>query len=158
VRQTRTRFRKGKLDEQGYGKFIRSQIDHVIRYQEEKGYDVLVHGEFERTDMVEFFAEKLDGILCTDAGWVISYGSRVYRPPIIMGNVSRPAPMTLTEITYAQSLTKKPVKGMLTGPVTIIAWSFVNPAEPIAKIAYELALALNREVADYLAAGIRIIR
>jgi 5-methyltetrahydropteroyltriglutamate--homocysteine methyltransferase len=158
VRRARNQYRKGELDAAGYETFIRAQIEHVIRYQEEKGFDVLVHGEFERTDMVEFFAEKMDGILCTDSGWVISYGSRVYRPPIILGNISRPTPMTVPEVAYAQSLTKKPVKGMLTGPVTIIAWSFVNPAVPIGKIAHELALALNREVQDYLAAGIRIIQ
>jgi 5-methyltetrahydropteroyltriglutamate--homocysteine methyltransferase len=158
VRRTRNQFRKGEMDAAAYRRFIFEQIDQVIRYQEEKGYDVLVHGEFERSDMVEFFAEKLEGILCTEAGWVISYGSRVYRPPIIVGDVSRPAPMTLPEIAYAQSRTKKPVKGMLTGPVTIIAWSFVNPAVPIEKIAWELARALNDEVKDYLSAGIRIIQ
>jgi 5-methyltetrahydropteroyltriglutamate--homocysteine methyltransferase len=158
VRKARNQFRKGVMDADAYGQFIREQIDDLIRYQEEKGFDVLVHGEFERTDMVEFFAEKMDGILCTDAGWVISYGSRVYRPPVIVGNISRPAPMTIPEITYAQSLTKKPVKGMLTGPVTIIAWSFVNPDVPLERIAYELALALNHEVQDYLEAGIRIIQ
>jgi 5-methyltetrahydropteroyltriglutamate--homocysteine methyltransferase len=158
VRKARNDFRKGTLDAAAYEKFVREQIDDVIRYQEDRGYDVLVHGEFERTDMVEFFAEKLDGILTTDSGWIISYGSRVYRPPVIIGNISRPAPMTLPEIAYAQSRTKKPVKGMLTGPVTIIAWSYVNPAVPIEKIAWELARALNDEVRDYLAAGIRIIQ
>jgi 5-methyltetrahydropteroyltriglutamate--homocysteine methyltransferase len=158
VRKARNDFRRGALNAGEYEGFIRAKIAETIRYQEERGFDVLVHGEFERSDMVEFFAEKLDGVLTTENGWVVSYGSRVYRPPIIRGDVRRPGPMTLPEITYAQSLTKKPVKGMLTGPVTIIAWSYVNPSLPIARIAHELALALNEEVRDYLAAGIRIIQ
>jgi 5-methyltetrahydropteroyltriglutamate--homocysteine methyltransferase len=158
VRKARNDFRKGTLTPEQYQAFIRKKIDEVIGYQEKQGYDVLVHGEFERTDMVEFFAEKLEGVDTTDAGWIISYGSRAYRPPIIRGNVSRPAPMTLEEISYARTLTRKPVKGMLTGPVTIIAWSFVNPYLPIERVAWEIARALNDEVRDYLAAGIRIIQ
>ncbi len=158
VRKARNEFRKGRTSAEEFTRFIRDKIGEVIRYQEERGFDVLVHGEFERTDMVEFFAEKLEGVLTTDSGWVISYGSRVYRPPIIRGDVKRTGPMTIPEIAYAQSLTRRPVKGMLTGPVTIIAWSYVNPYLPIERIAYELARALNEEVGDYLAAGIRIVQ
>ncbi|MBN2354392.1 MAG: 5-methyltetrahydropteroyltriglutamate--homocysteine S-methyltransferase [Spirochaetales bacterium] len=158
VRKARNLLHKGETSAEDFRSFIRDKIGEVIRYQEERGFDVLVHGEFERTDMVEFFAEKLEGVLTTDSGWVISYGSRVYRPPIIRGDVKRTGPMTISEIAYAQSLTRRPVKGMLTGPVTIIAWSYVNPYLPIERIAYELARALNDEVRDYLAAGIRIVQ
>jgi 5-methyltetrahydropteroyltriglutamate--homocysteine methyltransferase len=131
---------------------------HVIQVQEELGLDVLVHGEFERSDMVEFFAEKLGGIATLTNGWVLSYGSRIYRRPIIYGDVRRPEPMTVREIVFAQSLTEKPVKGMLTGPVTILAWSFGRQDLPAHEVAYQLALALQDEVADLEAAGIRIIQ
>lgn len=158
VRKMRTAYRTGKISEQEYKDFIRKQIEHVIAFQEEVGLDVLVHGEFERTDMVEFFAFKLDGVATTKHGWVLSYGSRVYRPPIIYGDVSRPKPMTLEEITYAQSLTQKPVKGMLTGPVTILNWSYYREDVPKREIAYQIALALLDEVRDLESAGIKIIQ
>ncbi|RPJ04923.1 MAG: 5-methyltetrahydropteroyltriglutamate--homocysteine S-methyltransferase, partial [Spirochaetaceae bacterium] len=158
VRKMRNDFRKHRIDSSEYEGFINNKIKEAVRMQEELGYDVLVHGEYERTDMVEYFAEKLSGIHTTENGWIISYGSRCYRPPIIEGNVARLKPMTLEEIKYAQSLTKKPVKGMLTGPVTIIAWSFVNPDIPIQKIAHEIGNALQQEVRDYIKAGIRVIQ
>ncbi len=158
VRRMRTQYRNGKITREEYERFIQEQIRHVIKVQEEIGLDVLVHGEFERTDMVEFFAEKLDGIAVTKHGWVLSYGSRVYRPPIIYGDVSRPEPMTLKEITFAQSLTQKPVKGMLTGPVTILNWSYYKDDVPKEEIAYQIALALLDEVRDLERAGIKIIQ
>ena len=158
VRKMRTAFRSGKVSKNEYTEFIRSQIRKVISFQEEVGLDVLVHGEFERTDMVEFFAFKMDGIATTQHGWVLSYGSRVYRPPIIYGDVSRPEPMTLDEILYAQSLTQKPVKGMLTGPVTILNWSYYREDVPKKEIAYQIALALLDEVKDLEKAGIKIIQ
>ena len=158
VRKMRTAYRAGRITGQEYTEFIRSQIERVISFQEEVGLDVLVHGEFERTDMVEFFAFKMDGIATTQHGWVLSYGSRVYRPPIIYGDVSRPDPMTLDEILYAQSLTDKPVKGMLTGPVTILNWSYYREDVPKKEIAYQIALALLDEVRDLEEAGIKIIQ
>ncbi|MCS7308440.1 MAG: 5-methyltetrahydropteroyltriglutamate--homocysteine S-methyltransferase, partial [Aquificaceae bacterium] len=111
IRKARTAFNSGKMSAEDYEEFIKRQIEHVVKVQEEIGLDVLVHGEFERTDMVEFFAQKLEGVATTKHGWVLSYGSRVYRPPIIYGDVYRPEPMTVAEITYAQSLTDKPLKG-----------------------------------------------
>ncbi len=156
VREARADFRAGRITEEQYKTFVRGKIKELIRWQEEMGFDVLVHGEFERTDMVEFFAEKLEGITTTAKGWIISYGTRVYRPPIIFGDVFRAEPMTVDEITYAQSLTQKPVKGMLTGPVTIIAWSFVREDIPIAQVAYQLGLALQDEIRDYEKAGIKV--
>ncbi|MCS7017428.1 MAG: 5-methyltetrahydropteroyltriglutamate--homocysteine S-methyltransferase, partial [Gemmatales bacterium] len=132
---------------------IREKIAEVIRYQEELGLDVLVHGEFERSDMVEFFAEKLEGFAITEQGWVLSYGSRVYRAPIIYGDVWRSAPMTVEEIQYAQSLTQRPVKGMLTGPVTILNWSYAPPHLSREEAAYQIALAIYDEVKDLEAAG-----
>ena len=158
VRKKRTAYRNGRISEEEYRDFIRKQIEQVISFQEDVGLDVLVHGEFERTDMVEFFAFKLDGVATTKHGWVLSYGSRVYRPPIIYGDVSRPGPMTLEEITYAQSLTDKPVKGMLTGPVTILNWSYYREDVPKKEIAYQIALALLDEVRDLEEAGIKIIQ
>jgi 5-methyltetrahydropteroyltriglutamate--homocysteine methyltransferase len=158
VRKMRTAYRTGKISEKEYKEFIKKQIEKVIAFQEDVGLDVLVHGEFERTDMVEFFAFKLDGVATTKHGWVLSYGSRVYRPPIIYGDVSRPKPMTLEEITYAQSLTDKPVKGMLTGPVTILNWSYYRDDVPKREIAYQIALALLDEVKDLEEAGIKIIQ
>ena len=158
VRRARAAYRKGKMSEEEYKEFIRKQIEKVIAFQEEMGLDVLVHGEFERTDMVEFFAFKLSGIATTQHGWVLSYGSRVYRPPIIYGDVSRPKPMTVEEITYAQSLTQKPVKGMLTGPVTILNWSYYREDVPKKEIAYQIALALLEEVRDLERAGIKIVQ
>ncbi len=158
VRQMRQAYRTGKLSAEEYDQFIREQIRKVIAFQEEIGLDVLVHGEFERSDMVEFFAEKMEGIAFTQHGWLLSYGTRVYRPPIIYGDVWRPEPMTVKEITYAQSLTQKPVKGMLTGPVTIIAWSFIREDIPIEQVAYQIALAVQDEVRDLENAGIRVIQ
>jgi 5-methyltetrahydropteroyltriglutamate--homocysteine methyltransferase len=158
VRRARTEYRNGKLSPEEYERFIKEQIERVIRVQEDIGLDVLVHGEFERTDMVEFFAEKLGGVATTKHGWVLSYGSRVYRPPIIYGDVYRPAPMTLKEITYAQSLTQRTVKGMLTGPVTILNWSYYREDIPKEEIAYQIALALLEEVKDLENAGIKVIQ
>ncbi len=158
VRKTRAAYASGKVSEENYKNFIKEQIKKVIQVQEEIDLDVLVHGEFERTDMVEFFAQKLDGIATTKHGWVISYGSRVYRPPIIYGDISRPLPMTLEEITYAQSLTQKPVKGMLTGPVTILNWSYYRDDVSKEEIAYQIALALLDEVKDLESAGIKVIQ
>ena len=158
IRRTRADFRKGAIDQATYRAFVEQTIADAIERQEELDLDVLVHGEAERTDMVEFFAEKLDGIAFTQKGWIISYGTRGYRPPIIYGDVSRPEPMTIREIAYAQSLTDKPVKGMLTGPVTIIAWSFVRQDVPLQEVAYQIALALQDEVADYEEAGVGMIQ
>ena len=158
VRRRRAAFRSGKISEEEYSSFIKGGISKLINLQEELGLDVLVHGEFERTDMVEFFAEKLEGIATTRKGWVLSYGTRVYRPPIIYGDVSRPAPMTLEEVAFAQSLTEKPVKGMLTGPVTIIAWSFVRDDIPVSEVAYQIALCLQDEIKDYERNGIKIVQ
>src|SRR5690606_27974262 len=146
------------LDDAGYEERIRAEIKHVIELQEELGLDVLVHGEAERNDMVQYFAEQLTGFISTRSGWVQSYGSRYVRPPIIFGDVARPAPMTGKWATYAQSLTDRPVKGMLTGPVTILAWSFVRDDQPAAETAAQVALALRDEVADLEAAGIKIIQ
>lgn len=156
VREKRAEFRAGKISEEEYKAFIRQKISELVKLQEKLGLDVLVHGEFERSDMVEFFAEKLDGIATTKNGWIISYGTRVYRPPIIHSDVSRPKPMTIDEVVYAQSLTKKPMKGMLTGPVTIIAWSFVRDDISVSKIAYQIALCLQDEIKDYERNGIKI--
>jgi len=158
VRRIRLLHRKGKLDAESYETFIKGEIAKAIEIQEELGLDVFVHGEFERTDMVEFFAEKLEGIATTGNGWIISYGTRCYRPPIIYGDVARNEPMTVKEIAFAQSLTDKPVKGMLTGPVTIIAWSFVREDIPIKEVAYQIALAIKDEIKDYEEAGIKIVQ
>ncbi len=158
VRRRRAAFRAGRISEEEYSSFIKREISKLIKLQEELGLDVLVHGEFERTDMVEFFAERLDGIATTRKGWVLSYGTRVYRPPIIYGDISRPAPMTVDEIGFARSLTEKPVKGMLTGPVTIIAWSFVRDDIPVSEVAYQIALCLQDEIKDYEREGIKIVQ
>ena len=158
LRAIRAAFRKGKITENDYTQQINSKIKEVIALQEQIGLDVLVHGEFERTDMVEFFAERLNGFLCTENGWVLSYGTRVYRPPVIYSDISRSGPLTLDQITFAQSLTQKPVKGMLTGPVTIIAWSFVREDIPVQNTAYQIALCLQDEIADYEKAQIKIVQ
>ncbi|MEN3013492.1 MAG: 5-methyltetrahydropteroyltriglutamate--homocysteine S-methyltransferase [Endomicrobiia bacterium] len=158
VRNKRNEYINGKISYDEYEKFIFNQIDKLIEYQENLGLDVLVHGEFERTDMVEFFAFKMKGFLTTKNGWVLSYGTRVYRPPIIYSDVSRKEPMTIKEITYAQSKTKKPVKGMLTGPVTMLAWSFHREDIPIHEVAYQIALALKEEIEDYEKNGIKIVQ
>ncbi len=137
---------------------MQDEIARVIALQEDLGLDVLVHGEPERNDMVQYFAEQLDGYAATDHGWVQSYGSRYVRPPILHSDVARPRPMTVEWATYAQSLTSKPVKGMLTGPVTMLAWSFVRDDQPLAETARQVALALRDEIADLEAAGIRVIQ
>ncbi len=151
-------FQKGNLDANNYRTGIAEHIKQAIVEQERLGLDVLVHGEAERNDMVEYFGEHLDGFVFTQNGWVQSYGSRCVKPPIVIGDVSRPAPITVEWAKYAQSLTDKPVKGMLTGPVTILCWSF--PREDVSRetIAKQIALALRDEVADTEAAGIGIIQ
>lgn len=158
VRNARQLWRKGTWDEAKYNAFIQEQIDLWIAHQEELGLDVLVHGEFERTDMVEFFGEKLGGFFFTKNGWVQSYGSRCVKPPVIYGDVKFIEPMTVKETVYAQSKTDKPVKGMLTGPITIMNWSFVRQDLPREVIAYQLAYALRQEVEALEAAGIAIIQ
>ncbi len=158
VRAVRAEFRAGKRDRASYERFVREHIEQAIRFQEEIGLDVLVHGEFERNDMVEYFGEQLSGFAITQHGWVQSYGSRYVKPPIIYGDVSRPAPMTIEWSRYAQSLTPKPVKGMLTGPVTILKWSFVRDDQPRPATCRQIALAIRDEVANLEAAGTGIIQ
>ncbi len=158
VRQARLKWRKGELSEESYTAFIHEKIEKWIRIQEELGIDVLVHGEFERTDMVEFFGEKLDGFAFTRNGWVQSYGSRCVKPPVIYGDVVFTAPMTVAESVYAQSLTSRPVKGMLTGPITILNWSFPRNDISREQVAYQIALALSEEVKALEAAGIEMIQ
>src|SRR5690606_29769545 len=140
--------RAGTIDRAEYERRMRAEIDRVIALQEDVGLDVLVHGEPERNDMVQYFAELLDGYATTEHGWVQSYGTRYVRPPILFGDVSRPAPMTVKWTTYAQSRTNRPVKGMLTGPVTMVAWSFVRDDQPLADTARQVALALRDEIRD----------
>ncbi len=158
VRAERARWRKGEIAEAEYETFLKQKTAECVRTQENIRLDVLVHGEFERTDMVEYFGEKLDGFAFTSNGWVQSYGSRCVKPPIIFGDVSRPAPMTVEWSTYAQSLTQRPMKGMLTGPVTILQWSFVRDDQPRSETARQIALVLRDEVLDLERAGIRIIQ
>ncbi|MDS0140533.1 MULTISPECIES: 5-methyltetrahydropteroyltriglutamate--homocysteine S-methyltransferase [unclassified Amycolatopsis] len=158
VRKARAAHQAGTLDDAAYEAAMRAEIERVVRLQEDLGLDVLVHGEPERNDMVQYFAEQLAGFATTAHGWVQSYGSRCVRPPILHGDVSRPAPMTVPWTRYAQSLTAKPVKGMLTGPVTILAWSFVRDDQPLADTARQVALAVRDEVRDLEAAGIRIVQ
>lgn len=158
VRAQRSAKNKGSLTQAQYDEFLKAEIARTIQKQEEIGLDVLVHGEFERTDMVEYFGERMTGIAFTQNGWVQSYGSRAVRPPIIFGDVARPAPMTVEWSAYAQSLTSKPVKGMLTGPVTILEWSFVRDDQPRALTCHQLALAIRDEVLDLERAGIRVIQ
>ncbi|XID94486.1 5-methyltetrahydropteroyltriglutamate--homocysteine S-methyltransferase [Paenibacillaceae bacterium WGS1546] len=158
VRKARQLWRKGEWDHGRYADFIREQIDAWIGLQEEIGLDVLVHGEFERTDMVEFFGEKLAGFAFTQNGWVQSYGSRCVKPPVIYGDVAFEKPMTVEETKYAQSKTDRPVKGMLTGPITIMNWSFVRDDLPREQIAYQLACALRQEVEALEKAGIGMIQ
>ncbi|GAB3186865.1 5-methyltetrahydropteroyltriglutamate--homocysteine S-methyltransferase [Nesterenkonia suensis] len=158
IRRVRAAHRRGALHQQGYEQAIRGQIADCIRRQEDLGLDVLVHGEAERNDMVQYFAENLEGFITTAHGWVQSYGSRCLRPPILFGDVHRPDPITVEWTRYAASLTRRPVKGMLTGPVTILAWSFVRDDQPLAATADQIALALRDEVEDLQAAGTRIIQ
>ncbi|SEA33683.1 5-methyltetrahydropteroyltriglutamate--homocysteine S-methyltransferase [Microbulbifer marinus] len=158
LRQVRRQFRSGEISEQDYLDHLRAEIAEAIRRQEIIGLDVLVHGEAERNDMVEYFGEQLDGFVHTGNGWVQSYGSRCVKPPIIFGDISRPQPMTVEWSRYAQSLTSKPVKGMLTGPVTILNWSFPREDIPRSESCLQIAKALRREVLDLEAAGIGIIQ
>ena len=158
IRKARAANARGELSDADYQERMREEIAAVIKLQEELGLDVLVHGEAERNDMVQYFAELLDGFAATRNGWVQSYGSRCTRPSILWGDVSRPAAMTVGWTSYAQSLTDKPVKGMLTGPVTIIAWSFPRNDLPLGEIADQIGLALRDEVSDLEAAGIATIQ
>jgi 5-methyltetrahydropteroyltriglutamate--homocysteine methyltransferase len=157
IRATRRQLREGEIQLADYEERMRAEIDRVVAFQEEIGLDVLVHGEPERNDMVQYFGEQMLGYVFTQNAWVQSYGSRYVRPPIIFGDVSRPAPMTVEWITYAQSKTEKPLKGMLTGPVTMLEWSFVRDDQPRSETCEQLALAIRDEVADLEDAGIPII-
>ena len=158
IRSARARNNKGDLTDEQYGQLMKDEIKRVVELQEELGYDVLVHGEPERNDMVQYFAENLEGFDVTVHGWVQSYGSRCTRPSILWGDVTRSAPITVEWTRYAQSLTNKPMKGMLTGPVTILAWSFVRDDQPLGETANQVGLALRDEIADLEAAGIKIIQ
>ncbi|GAA0719393.1 5-methyltetrahydropteroyltriglutamate--homocysteine S-methyltransferase [Dokdonella soli] len=158
VREARAKHKSGKLSDAAYDAFLVAETEKCVRFQEEIGIDVLVHGEFERNDMVEYFGEQLDGFAFTKNGWVQSYGSRCVKPPVIYGDVERPAPMTVRWSQYAQSLTDKPMKGMLTGPVTVLQWSFVRDDQPRAATCRQIALALRDEVIDLERAGIRVIQ
>jgi 5-methyltetrahydropteroyltriglutamate--homocysteine methyltransferase len=158
LRRARADLAKGALDQATYERSMREEIRQVITDQELLGLDVLVHGEPERNDMVQYFAEQLTGFLATRHGWVQSYGTRYVRPPIIAGDVTRAEPITVRWSSYAQSLTSRPVKGMLTGPVTMLAWSFVRDDQPLADTAMQVALALRDEVADLQTAGLAIIQ
>ncbi|WP_424936719.1 MULTISPECIES: 5-methyltetrahydropteroyltriglutamate--homocysteine S-methyltransferase [Bacteria] len=158
IRRARARFTRGEIPVEDYEGFLRDEVARVVSLQEDLGLDVLVHGEPERNDMVQYFAESLDGFEVTEHGWVQSYGSRATRPSILWGDVARPAPMTVAWSAYAQSLTTKPMKGMLTGPVTILAWSFVRDDQPLAETANQVALALRDEISDLEAAGIGIVQ
>ncbi|GAB2874272.1 5-methyltetrahydropteroyltriglutamate--homocysteine S-methyltransferase [Streptomyces mayteni] len=158
LRAARADLRAGHLDTAGYEERIEAEIREVVSFQERAGLDVLVHGEAERNDMVQYFAERLTGYLATRHGWVQSYGTRYVRPPILAGDISRPEPMTVRWTTFAQSLTERPVKGMLTGPVTMLAWSFVRDDQPLGDTARQVALALRDEVTDLEAAGTSVIQ
>ncbi len=158
VRSWRAKNRKGELSNRDYTRLLKEETARAVKWQEEVGLDVLVHGEFERNDMVEYFGEKLNGFAFTKNGWVQSYGSRCVKPPVIFGDVSRPEPMTVDWITYAQSLTQKPMKGMLTGPVTILQWSFVRNDQPRSETTKQIALAIRDEVVDLERAGIKVIQ
>ncbi|MFD3556376.1 5-methyltetrahydropteroyltriglutamate--homocysteine S-methyltransferase [Streptomyces goshikiensis] len=158
LRVARADLRAGRIDAAGYDERIKDEIREVLSFQEKTGIDVLVHGEPERNDMVQYFAEQLTGYLATQHGWVQSYGTRYVRPPVLAGDISRPEPMTVRWTSYAQSQTTKPVKGMLTGPVTMLAWSFVRDDQPLGDTARQVALALRDEVGDLEAAGTSVIQ
>lgn len=158
VRALRARFKRGEITQQNYENSIEQEIVKTIQAQKELELDVLVHGEFERNDMVEYFGERLSGFAFTQFGWVQSYGSRCVKPPIIYGDVSRPNPMTVRWTSFAQSESQKPVKGMLTGPVTILQWSFVRDDQPLNLTANQIALAIRDEVIDLEKAGIKVIQ
>ena len=158
IRHARSRFKSGELDEAGYQVAMQAEIARSVREQEALGLDVFVHGEAERNDMVEYFGEQLDGYAFSQFGWVQSYGSRCVKPPILFGDISRPKAMTVEWIRYAASLTTKPMKGMLTGPVTILNWSFVRDDQPRSVSCQQLALAMRAEVLDLEQAGVRVIQ
>ncbi|MEU6299009.1 5-methyltetrahydropteroyltriglutamate--homocysteine S-methyltransferase, partial [Streptomyces erythrochromogenes] len=158
LRVARADLRAGRIDAAGYEERIENEIREVISFQEKTGIDVLVHGEPERNDMVQYFAEQLTGYVATQHGWVQSYGTRYVRPPVLAGDISRPEPMTVRWTTFAQAQTSKPVKGMLTGPVTMLAWSFVRDDQPLGETARQVALALRDEVNDLEAAGTSVIQ
>jgi len=158
IRHARSEFKAGRLDNAGYKTAMQAEIERSVREQETLGLDVLVHGEAERNDMVEYFGEQLQGYAFSQFGWVQSYGSRCVKPPILFGDISRPQAMTVEWITYAQSLTTKPMKGMLTGPVTILNWSFVRDDQPRSVSCKQLALAIRDEVLDLEKAGVRVIQ
>jgi len=158
IRKARSEFRGGKLDAPSYEAQMRKEIERAVAEQESLGLDVFVHGEAERNDMVEYFGEQLEGYAFSELGWVQSYGSRCVKPPILFGDISRPKAMTVAWIRYAQSLTSKPMKGMLTGPVTILNWSFVRDDQPRSVTCYQLALAIREEVLDLERAGVKIIQ
>jgi 5-methyltetrahydropteroyltriglutamate--homocysteine methyltransferase len=158
IRQTRAKEKRGEIDWQTYKEAMEAEIEKVIRFQEDVGLDVLVHGEPERNDMVQYFGEQMEGYVFTENAWVQSYGSRYVRPPIIFGDVLRPSPMTVDWISHAQSLTEKPVKGMLTGPVTMLEWSFVRDDQSLADTCKQLALAIRDEVEDLEKSGVQIIQ
>ena len=158
IRKARAEHGKGAIDDAAYNVFLRKETERAVRWQEKVGLDVLVHGEFERNDMVQYFGEQLSGFAFTNYAWVQSYGSRCVRPPIIYGDVSRPKPMTVGWWRYAQSLTERPMKGMLTGPVTILNWSFVRDDQPRSATCRQLAFAIRDEVVDLEKAGAPIIQ
>jgi 5-methyltetrahydropteroyltriglutamate--homocysteine methyltransferase len=151
-------FKKGLIDNKSYNAFIRKQIEDLIAWQEKAGIDVLVHGEFERNDMVEYFCGAFEGFVTTDFGWVQSYGSRCVKPAIVFSDIKRPGPVTVDWITFAQGLTEKPVKGMLTGPVTIIKWCFPRCDISFREQVFQTAEAVNAEVLDLEKAGIKVIQ
>ena len=158
IRAARASYKKGALSEADYDTAMKKEIAHVVAWQEAAGMDVPVHGEAERNDMVEYFGEQMDGFAFTANGWVQSYGTRCVKPPIIYGDVSRPMPMTVHWSQYAQSLTRRPMKGMLTGPITILCWSFVRDDQPREMTCKQIALAIRDEVSDLEKAGIHIIQ
>ena len=158
LRKLRRDYKNGLISEEEYKTQIKEMIKDAVKFQEDIDLDVLVHGEFERNDMVEYFGEQLNGFVFSQNGWVQSYGSRCVKPPHIYGDVSRPKPMTVEWIKYAQSLTKKPIKGMLTGPVTILAWSFVRDDQPRSATSRQIALAIKDEILDLEEAGIEMIQ
>ncbi len=158
VRKARAGFKTGQWSLERYETFCKKEIERTIRFQEEIELDVLVHGEFERADMVEYFGEQLDGFARTANGWVQSHGVLCVKPPILFGDVSRPRPMTVRWSQFAQSLTSRPMKGMLTGPITILQWSFVRDDQPRRDTAFQIALCVRDEAVDLEAAGIRLIQ
>ena len=158
IRRARAANARGELSDADYAEAMREEIRRVVALQEDIGLDVIVHGEPERNDMVQYFAENFDGFAVTEHGWVQSYGSRCTRPSLLWGDVSRPAPVTVEWSAFAASLTDKPVKGMLTGPVTILAWSFVRDDQPLGDTAAQVALALRDEIADLEAAGVAVVQ